>query len=304
MGAKPRKLILKRLARYYRRVRAIFVSDERYLIREYEKIHGEKPNLEHPETFTENLLYLMLHYRNPLETLCADKLFAREYVNACGLNHIVRPVLAVYNRAEDIDFDALPEEFFIKCNHLSGNNMIVKKSDNPDYNYIRRFYKEMLKANYYYDDREYCYKDIRPVVLCEKCLRDKNGKLPDDFKFYCFSGELKYFMISKGEFEHNVRNHKFDANKKSIDYYFKKKSTLPLEEAILPDNIDEMIEIVKILCKPFPHVRVDLYNLDGKIYFGELTFHSNSGFVSVYDKDFDKEIGSWIHLEDYMDAMI
>lgn len=304
MMSKPIKIWQKKAANIYRQVRYALVSDEKYLVEKHIKLRGYKPDLNIPKTFTEKLLYLMLHYRNPLETLCADKLFVREYVNACGLGSIIRPVIAVYNRAEDIDFNILPDEFFLKCNHISGNNMVINKAENPDYDYIRKFYREVLKTNYYYESREYCYKGIRPVIMVEKCLRDSKGALPKDYKFYCFSGEPKYFMVSEGEFEHEVKNHKFDMNKESIDHKFKKRSTLSSDEVVLPENIDEMFDIVNILCKPFPHVRVDLYNVDGKIYFGELTFYSNGGFVSVYDQDFDREIGSWIKLDKYKEAMI
>ncbi len=302
--SKYRKPWQKCIANIYREIIFLLCSDEKYLIRKHYRINGKAPNLTNPETFTEKLLYLMLHYRNPLETLCADKFFAQEYVKACGLDEILRPIIATYNSIDDLEFDNLPDEFFLKCNHLSGNNMIINKSENPDYRFIKKFFKQALKINYYYSGREYCYKNIRPILIAEECLKDKEGNLPKDYKFYCFNGEPKYFMVSEGEFEHEVRNHKFDMEKKSIDYLFKKKSSLPLDEVVLPENIDDMIGIVKKLCKPFPHVRVDLYNLDGKIYFGELTFHSNGGFVSIYNQQYDKEVGSWIDLEKYKDAMI
>ena len=161
-----------------------------------------------------------------------------------------------------------------------------------------------MKINYYNVGREYQYNHIRPLLICEKCLRDKNGNLPVDYKFYCFNGEPKYFMVSYGEFEHKVRNHKFDMNCQSVDYHFKKKPTLEEKDVVFPDNIQEMFSVVRKLCKPFPHVRVDLYNVDGQILFGELTFSTNGGVINVSDPNYDKEIGSWIKLEDYADDMI
>ncbi|SFD23909.1 ATP-grasp fold amidoligase family protein [Ruminococcus albus] len=299
-----RNLFFKKLARFVRRLSCLFLSDRKFLERKYKKKKGELPDLDNPKNFSEKLLYLMLHYRNPLESLCADKLYVNEYLNALGYGHTMKKILAVYNNADEIDFDALPEEFFIKVNHVSGNNMIVNKKTNPDYNKIRSFFSEVLKINYYYVDREPQYRSIRPVIICEECLRDKTGCLPTDYKFYCFNGEPLYYMVSYGEFEHKVQNHKFDMSGKSIDFHFKKKETIDAASVILPNNFDEMVEMVNKLCKPFPHVRVDLYNIDGRIIFGELTFYSNGGIVDIFDKDYDKEIGSWIDLNKYKRDMI
>lgn len=301
-----KNILLKRMARYTRTINYLVCSDERYLKKRYRRAKGSEPNLDNPQNFTEKLLYLMLHYRNPLEALCADKFYAQEYVKACGYEHILKKIYGVYRKASDINFDELPNEFFIKTNHVSGNNKIIRKSETPDYKYLRRFYEEVLKLNYYYDNREWVYDRIRSMVICEEVLRDSQGNLPIDYKFYCFSGEMKYFMVSCGEFEHQVRNHKFNRQLESVDYHFKKSSTLSEDQArkLLPENINEMFEIVDKLCKPFPHVRVDLYNVDGKIYFGELTFFSSGGIVNISDANYDKEIASWINLERYRDDMI
>lgn len=295
---------LKRLARYYKILQKFFVSDETFLVRKFKKEKGVMPDLQNPSTLSEKLLYLMLHYRNPLESLCSDKYYVKEYLKALGLENIMKPIYGVYKSADEIDFNTLPDEFFIKCNHLSGNNMIIRKSDSPDYNYIKKFFNEALKINYYNVGREYQYNHIRPLLICEKCLRDKNGNLPVDYKFYCFNGEPKYFMVSYGEFEHKVRNHKYDMNCQSVDYHFKKKPTLEARDVVFPDNIQEMFSVVRKLCKPFPHVRVDLYNVDGQILFGELTFSTNGGVINVSDPNYDNEIGSWINLDNYKDDMI
>ena len=106
-------------------------------------------------------------------------------------------------------------------------------------------------------------------------------------------------MISKGEYEHKVRNHKLDMQCNSIDHYFKRKATLPFEDVLIPENFEEMVDYVKILCKPFPHVRVDLYNIDGKIVFGELTFFSDGGAVNMVSREYEEKIGSWIDFKKY-----
>lgn len=298
---KQRNLYLKILARWYRNVMMYIIPDKKYLSNKFVKANGVRPNLENPQLFSEKLLYLMLHYRNPLATICSDKYYVNEYLKSLNLDSIIRPIFGVYKNVGEIDFEELPDEFFIKCNHVSGNNMIINKKNNLDIAYLDEFYSEVMKLDYYTSGREFQYHNIRPLIICEPCLRDQNGNLPIDYKFYCFGGRLKYFMVSCGEFEHKIRNHKFDRALNSVDHYFKKESTLSEEEArkMIPYNINDMFRIADKLSKPFPHVRVDLYNLDGKIYFGELTFSSNGGIVSIYNEEYDKEIGSWINLKDY-----
>lgn len=284
------------------KLRKLIISDYKQAERSYIKKKGCKPNLNAPKTYSEKLLYLKMHYRNPLQTLCADKYYVAEYVRACGYSDILKKNYAVYNKAQDIDFSILPDRFFMRCNHLSGFNYIVNKSE-IDQDHTKRLFSILLKENYYDSGREWPYKNIQPKVLCEEILENKDGSSLVDYKFYCFSGEPKYFMVSLGEYEHEVRNHKFDMNFNSIDHYFKKKPDIDAKNIKLPDNIGQMVQIVKKLCKPFPHVRVDLYNIDGRIVFGELTFFSSGGIVNVDSKEYDARIASWIDLERYKNDM-
>lgn len=287
----------------YFRLKKLFVSDKAHLEKSYAKHAGGRlPDLEHPQDFSEKLLYLMLHYRNPLMTLCADKVYAAEYVRACGYPEILREIYAVADDARKIDFDSLPEEFFMRTNCRSGFNYAVKKSQ-IDLEHTKKFMNIVKNSDYYYQSREWQYKDMQPLVMCEELLRNKDGSPLVDYKFYCFSGQVKYFMISKGEYEHDVRNHKFTPDGKSIDHFFKEQATLAREEAEIPENIDKMLEIASVLCKPFPHVRVDLYDIDGRIVFGEMTFYSNAGVVNVQSQEFAREIGSWIELDKYQKDM-
>lgn len=122
-----------------------------------------------------------------------------------------------------------------------------------------------------------------------------------DYKFYCFDVEPKYLMVSFGEFSNNVKNIKLDMEWNSIDSNFKKEPALEVKNIRKPENFERMIEVAKILSKGFPHVRVDLYNIEGRIVFGEMTFFSNGGFVNVYSEEMDRKIGSWIDLEKYHD---
>lgn len=279
-------------------------NDLKYNIKLFEEAKGYEPNLSQPKTFSEKLLYLKLHYRNPLETLCSDKYHVSEYVKACGYEDILKKIYFVTRDACIIPYETLPDRFFLRCNHMSGFNYALAKDEIKAPVAVGKFFNTLMKINWYHHGREWNYKNIDSLVLCEEYLCNPDDSPLVDYKFYCFSGEPKYIMVSLGEYEHNVRNHKFDMRGNSIDYHFKKKPTLDERDAPIPDNLDKMIEIVKELCKPFPHVRVDLYSIDGRIIFGELTFYSNGGVVNLVDKDYEEEIGSWIDLEKYRTDMI
>ena len=132
----------------------------------------------------------------------------------------------------------------------------------------------------------------------EKYLENSDGSPLVDYKFYCFNGKPRYFMYSLGEAEHNVRNHKFDMNLKSIDYLFKEKVAIEEKDIKLPENINKMIQIVEKLCIGFPHIRIDLYNIDGKIYFGEMTFFSSGGFMKIYSDEFAQQLAELIDIDE------
>lgn len=275
-------------------------TDQEFNKEFFKKKKGYVYNETDVTTFSEKLIYLKEHYRNAILTLCSDKYYVKEYLKLCGCEEISKRVYGVYKRVEDINFNELPDEFFIHCNHMSGCNFkFSKHMDEKKKKYILDLLKINLKHNWYHNYREWNYKNIEPLIVCEECLKNIDGTAPIDYKFYCFSGEPKYWMVSKGEYDHNVRNHKLDMQCQSIDHYFKKKATLPLEEVQIPENFKEMVNYVKKLCKPFPHVRVDLYNVDGRIVFGELTFFSDSGAVNMISREYEEEIGSWISLKKY-----
>jgi hypothetical protein len=298
------KAIYLLLRAYYRfhiklRFRYFFLSDRTYNRLIYKKVKGKYPNIKNPILFGEKLIYLKIHYRNPFATLCSDKYNVHEFVRACGYGNILKKVYAVTVDATKLKYEKLPEKFFMHCSHMSGFNYLVKKSDVKYPRLFGHFFNILLKANWYYQHREWNYKDINGKVICEEYLENSDGTPLVDYKFYCFSGEPKYFMISIGELEHKVKSHKLSMDMQSIDNHFKEKPTLPYSDITIPQNFDKMIEIVKALCAPFPHVRVDLLNIDGRIVFGELTFFSNGGFVNIIDENFESVIGSWIDLNRY-----
>lgn len=294
-----------KLRRYAAYVLKFLIDDVNWQKIQYKKIFNKELHLEEPSTFAEKVLYLKLFYRNPMQHICVDKQYVYEYVRNLGYERILIPIIGIYNSTAEIDFDRLPMRFFMKSTQGSGWNKLVDKSDSSfSKKYICKFFDELLRRDYYKVGREWAYKGVHPRIMIVEDIR--NNKLDEitDYKFYCFGGELKYYMVSYGEYDYHVRNHKFDANNKSIDYLFKKDSVLNANDIKLPDNIEEMKTIAQKLSGDFPHVRVDLYNIDGQIYFGELTFYSSGGFIKVYNHEMDKEIGSWIPLEKYKDDML
>ena len=265
---------------------------------------GRSPDMKEPKTFAEKLLFLKQHYVNSLQTVCADKLTVCQYVKQCGYPDILKDTYWVGDSPEKIDVSVLPDKFFIQCSHTQGHNYVVSKEDIEKLKRIKREYKYLLKRKHYKVLRENCYKNIAPKIICSEYLEESGKNGLTDYKFYCFGGEPKYFMVSYGEFSHDVKNHKFDMQWNSIDHYFKKEAAVKAEEIARPKNFNRMVEIVTKLCAPFPHVRVDLYNLDGRIVFGEMTFYSAGGFVRIASKEMDEKIGSWIELEKYKQYLV
>lgn len=279
-------------------------SDRAFNRKEFKRRFGRYPDLETPKTFSEKLLYLKEHYCNPLQNLCADKHTVNQYVELCGHGDTLKAIYQVCSSPDEIDLSLLPDKFFIQCSHTQSHNYVVDKADTAKIELIKREYRHLLKRKHYKVLRENCYKNISPKILCCEYLQEPGKEELTDYKFYCFGGEPKYFMVSYGEFSHDVKNHKFDMEWNSIDHLFKEKAAVAASDIPIPANFDQMVKIVSDLCKPFPHVRVDLYNLDGRIVFGEMTFYSAGGFVRVNSKEMDEKIGSWIDLEKYRQYMV
>ncbi len=285
-------------------IKYILISDKLFHKLRYKKIFKQTPNMENPRTFAEKLGYLKLHYNNLLHNVCADKYEVCQYVAQCGYPEILKQIYKVYDDPNDIDFESMPDKFFIQCSHTQGYNFVIDKNKPYDLEHIKALYKILFKRKHYMVLRENCYKHIKPRVICGEFLEQQDGAPLTDYKIYCFGGKAKYVMVSYGEYEHNVRNHKFDMQWKSIDSLFKKKTAVEAENIKKPENFDKMVEIAEKLAAPFPHVRVDLYNISGRIVFGELTFYSAGGFVKVHSAEMNEKIGSWIDLEKYKQYMV
>lgn len=280
-------------------------DDVSFAHRRYRERTGQELNLETPLTFDDKVWYLKLHNRNPLLTVCSDKYKAREYVEQCGLGHILNKLYGVYDNAREIDFDTLHSPCFLKCNHTSGYNVIFDRDKPFDrWDFIHTF-NFMLKQNYYYAGREWNYKDIPPKIIAEKVLRDKEGKLPLDYKFMCFNGVPKIMYLSKDTCTEEGHH---SGSKQRLNYYDMHFQLLPIsgaglqnieEEIPCPATFEKMKEYAAILSKPFPFCRVDFYSVDDQIYFGEITFYPTSGCQNLQPREWSLRLGNWIDLTGY-----
>lgn len=280
-----------------------FIPNEIYAKKYYYKKTGRKLNLQNPITFDEKLWWLKLNYKNPLMTICSDKYLVREYVKGQGLERILNEFYGAYYSVEDINVSKLPEEFFLKCNHISGGNMKCNKTDFSLLE-VKKKLGVFLKVNYFSYSREWNYKNIKPCIIAEKVLKDDSVLPFLDYKFMCFSGEPKLLFLDIGvcqedgshaeEYYRNIYDMDFNpvAIKETREHYDYTKIQKP-------DNFDFMIDCARKLSKPFPHCRVDLYNIKGDVVFGEITFFHGGGCNDIEPEESAVEMGNWITLETY-----
>lgn len=271
------------------------IPDKMYLRVRYWACRGYWMDFKHPYTLNEKLQWLKLYNRRPEYTTYTDKYAVKEFISRMLGEEFVIPTLGVWNTSEEIDFDSLPSKFVIKPTHNSFiGRVICSDKSKLDVQDVRLSLSKALKQNYFYEWREWPYKNIVPRIIAEQYLQNSDGTPIVDYKFYCFGGEPRYFMYSKGEADHTVRNCKFDLDGNCIDHLFKKNRTISDDEIRLPSNLQEMISVVRKLAVGHPHVRVDLYNVDGHIYFGEMTFFSGAGFIDMDSAELSQQMADLI----------
>lgn len=266
----------------------------RVLEKKYYKFTGQKMDFEHPITYSQKIQWLKTNDANPLRSTLADKIAVRDWIKASIGEEYLVPALGVYDSFDDINFDALPEKFVIKTNHSSGWNIVVKDKKSFDIAAARKKINKWLSLDYaFWTEYEPHYSKIKPRILIEQYLEDSSGGLTD-YKFLCFGGQAKFVWVDFDRFTNHKRN-VYD-----LDWNLQPWSQFTYGnyegEALPPQNFDEMKRIAQTLCKGFIHVRVDLYNVDGKIYFGEMTFTNGSGFEQLHPDKYEYEIGKLIEL--------
>ena len=269
------------------------LSDKAYVTLNFLRRLHRLPNLKDPSTFNEKLQWLKLYDHNPMYTQMADKLAMRSYVEKkIGPGHTV-PVLGVWNSFDEIDFDSLPDRFVLKCNNDSGHFVICRDKDALDKAQARRRISEGLKENYYYQNREWVYRDIVPKVFAEQYLHQEGEQNLWDYKFFCFNGEPKIMYMEKEASETKTEAF-FDMDRNFLDLEMDDpRPSVPPE---LPSCFDEMKTLAGKLSAVIPFLRVDFLFAGGTVYVGELTFFHCGGFAPVKPEAWDKKLGDWIRL--------
>lgn len=277
------------IARFYK-------SDEKYLKKLFRLSMGKDLNLDNPQTFSEKLQWLKLYNRKPEFTKMVDKYAVKEYVASIIGDEYIIPTLGIWNKFDDIDFDALPKQFVLKTTHGGGSGGVVVCKDKANFNIeaARKKLNRSLKSDIYINYREWPYKDVEPRIIAEKYIEVAGHSDLPDYKFFCFNGEPKYCQVIRD------RN-----TKETIDFYDMEWNQMPFVGlnpvanngntlVDKPEHLDTMISICKKLAKDIPFLRIDLYVVNHKEYFGEITFYPASGMGEFRPIEWNYKLGGLI----------
>ena len=274
-----------------------------YVKTQYKYITHHRCNLKNPTRYTEKLQYLRLfvypkiYPKNDEVSKCASRDGVREYVKEMGLEDILIPTYGVFEKFDDIDFDKLPDQFVMKCTHACAFNQIVRDKKNFNKDEARKKFNKWLKTNYGNKTLEKHYSKIKPQIIIEKYIGEIEH-LPLEYKIHVFNGVAKSLYVVSGRGE-DIRYNNYYIDWTPFDgsqFNGWKKRESGINK---PENFDEMVKIAELLAKKFPFVRVDLYDINGKIYFGEMTFTPAKGTLILDDDQCDFEMGKWLDISKY-----
>lgn len=274
-----------------------FVNPTNYIGKIFKLRMGKKLNLDCPQTFSEKLQWMKLYDHNPLYTTLVDKYAVKQYVvDKIGDQYII-PTIGVWDNINKIDFDNLPDQFVLKCTHDSGGVVICKDKKKFDIAKAKKCLRKNFKRNFYYMGFEWPYKNVPPRIIAEKYMEDSKTKELRDYKFFCFDGKVKALFIAteRQKAGEDVKFDFFDADFKHLPFLQGHQNA-----AIMPDRpqcFEEMKNIAEKLSVGLPQVRIDLYEVDGKVYFGEYTFFHHGGWTPFEPEEWDYIFGSWVNLK-------
>ena len=272
------------------------IPDKVYLHLKYYFRMGKCLRLRNPQTFNEKIQWLKLYGRRPIDTILSDKYAVKNYISqAIGPQYVI-PLLGVWDRFDDIDFERLPNQFVLKCTHDSGGIIICKDKKKVDVETIREKLNRSLKTDYFVFSREKAYKNIPRRIIAEQYMEDEKTKELRDYKFFCFNGIPKILFVAS--------DRQVDNEETKFDFFDMNYSHLPFTNGhpnakILPEKpqgFEEMKLLATKLSKGIPHVRVDFYDINGKVYFGEMTFSHWGGMTPFIPEEWDYKLGKWITL--------
>ena len=277
---------------------APFMNDEHFVKWKYYLNFHKRLDLRNPQTFNEKLQWLKLYDQHEEYTQLVDKYEAKQFVASIIGKEYIISTIGVYDSVEEIDFEYLPQQFVIKCTHNSGGIIVCKDKQKLDIKNSCKQLEKWLKVNPYWKNREYPYKNVKPRIIIEQYMEDESGYELKDYKFFCFDGEPKCLFVATDRGK--------EGEETKFDFFDLEWNHLPLtnghpnskQSISKPNSFEKMIEISRRLSQGFPHVRVDLYNINGRIYFGELTFFHWSGLTPFVPEEWDYKFGSWLHIPD------
>lgn len=273
-----------------------FIPSSIFLRIQYYRLYGRELNVISPTTYAEKIAWIKLHPKQFNYSYLADKHLVRSYVQEKAGEDILVPMYGVFSGFDEIDFDVLPDQFVMKCTHDSGSTTICKNKKDLDITGLKVFYEAKLKKNLYDYSRENSYKNLVPKIIVEQFISD-DGEIPMDFKFMCFNGKVEVIVVDKDRFSNHKRNfydrdwHRMDITSDHPQFE---------EEIEKPNRLEEMIRLSEVLSEGFVHVRIDLYCLAGKIYFGEMTFTPWGGVIWFTPDSSNYSLGQLIDLSSYM----
>lgn len=273
-----------------------WLPDKIFLKAAFRARFGRKLDLNNPKTFNEKLQWLKLYDRKQEYTKMVDKYLVRDYVKEKIGEEYLIPLLGVWENPEKINFDELPMQFVLKCNHNSGLGMCICKDKNSlDINKVKAELKKGIDQNYYLTGREWPYKDVPRRIIAEKYMVDESGYELKDYKFYCFDGKVKLVMINSDRMSlEKTKANYFDENYQPLDFVWGyENAEIPPQK---PEKFEEMKYLAEKLSENISHVRIDFYQTPSGIYFGEITFFDGCGFDAIEPIEWDYKIGSWLKL--------
>lgn len=271
------------------------IPDKEYLKLTHRIRFDEKLDFSNPVTFNQKIQWLKIYDRNPEYIKLVDKILVKQYVAKKIGEEYVIPTLGVWNNYDEIDFDSLPSQFVLKCNHDSGSVIVCKDKNKLDIRSTKRKLKKGIKTDAFFWGREWPYKEVKRKIFAEKYMEDDDSDELKDYKFMCFNGKVMCSFVGSERYSNDGLKITFfdlDWNVLPFERHYP-KSSIPIKK---PKNYEKMIELAEKLSKNIPFVRVDFYETGGCVYFGEMTFYPGSGWEEFKPYEWDRKLGSWIHL--------
>jgi len=269
------------------------LSDRNYIQLRYFAKFGKLPDLRNPQSFNEKIQWLKLFVPGEQYAKYGDKFLVRDYVSQVIGNPYLNQIIGVYDNEEVIPFEHLPEQFVLKATHGSGWNIICKDKSSLNIAKTKKILKEWLQTNYYSSGREPIYRTIKPRIVCEGFLEDARFQSLPDYKFFCFSGKALFIQLDAFRFTNHQRNmYSPTWNLCPLTFVYP-NTTIKFNR---PHQLEEMISIAEKLAQGFPFIRVDLYSVNNRIYFGEMTFYPESGFGRFVPFEWDRKLGEYLQL--------